>query len=100
MDPENGAGARAREGVAGSVGAGARGRSAPASCPPDSASPRHSRAFCPWADYLHCVECNIPEGSVIRPGGFFKEMVYQGKQWEGVVSNDVNLQSTEFDPCR
>jgi hypothetical protein len=26
-----------------------------------------------WADYLHCMECNIPEGSVIRFGGFFKE---------------------------
>jgi len=26
------------------------------------------------------MECNIPEGSVIRFGGFFKEVVYQGKQ--------------------
>jgi hypothetical protein len=39
----------------------------------------------PWADYLHCVECDIQEGSVIRSGGFFKEVVCKGKQWEGVM---------------
>ena len=37
------------------------------------------------ANHLHYVESDIPEGSIIRSGGFFKEVVYQGKQWEGVV---------------
>jgi hypothetical protein len=31
------------------------------------------------------VECGVLEGSVIRSGSFFKEVVYKGKQWEGVV---------------
>jgi len=37
------------------------------------------------ADHLHCVECDVQEGSVICLGSFFKEMVYEGKQWEGAV---------------
>ena len=46
MGPENGAGARIREGLAGTEGAGARDRPAPASCDPGAPSPRPSRAFC------------------------------------------------------
>ena len=47
----------------------------------NSTGPVLSYVIPTWADYLHCVECNIPEGSVVHSGGFFKEVVYQGKQW-------------------
>jgi hypothetical protein len=53
--------------------------------PPGPYYSMYSRAS---VDHLHCVECDIPEISVVRSGCFFKEVVYESKQWEDAVGTE------------
>jgi hypothetical protein len=54
--------------------------------PPGPYCSMYSRAS---VNHLHRVECDVPESSVVRSGCFFKEVVYESKQWEDPVGTEV-----------
>jgi hypothetical protein len=51
------------------------------------------------ANHLHRVESDIPEGSIVCLGCFFKDMVYERKQWGVTIGAKGTRRFRGGGPC-